>query len=83
MPGRILSVLVRVPISVKRHHDRDNSYKGKCLMALAHSFRDLVHFSPLFMVEHGSVKADVVLEKKLRVTHLDLQAIGRVHVHTG
>ena len=32
-------ILVRVSIAVKRHHDYGNSYKGKYLIGVAHSFR--------------------------------------------
>ena len=34
-------------------------------LGLAFNFRGLVHYA------HGSVKADMVLEKELRVLHLD------------
>ena len=31
-----MAVLVRVSIAVKRHHDHDNSYKGKHLIRVAY-----------------------------------------------
>jgi hypothetical protein len=37
-------------------------------LGLAYSFRGSVHY------HHGSVEADLVLEKELRVLHLDPQA---------
>ena len=63
-------VLVRVPIAVKRHHDHSNSYKRK-----AFHWDGLQSFSPLSS-GHGGMQADMVLEKELRVPHLDPQAIG-------
>ena len=39
--------------------------KDIILLWLAYNFRGLVHYT------HGSVKADMVLEKELRVLHLD------------
>jgi hypothetical protein len=41
-------------------------------LGLAYSFRGSVHY--LHGGKHGSVQADMVLEKKLRVLHLDLKA---------
>ena len=41
-------------------------------LGLAYSFRGLVHY--LYGRKHGSLQADIVLEKELRVLHLDLQA---------
>ena len=65
------SVLVRVSVSVKRHHDHTNSYKGK-LVEVAYSSE--VQFI-IIMVEHDSVQADMMLERELRVLHLDFQAV--------
>ena len=42
--SRLLSVLDRVSIAVKRHHDRGNSYKGKHLLEVATWFRGSVHY---------------------------------------
>lgn len=47
-----------------------NSYKGKYAIEAALKFRDLVH-------RHGGRQADVVLEKNLRVLHLNPQPAGR------
>ena len=61
-------VLVSVSVSVKRHHDHCNSYKGKHLIGVAYISEVE---SIITMVGHGSVQADMVLEKKPRVLHLD------------
>ena len=55
---------LRVSIAVKRHHDYSSCYKGKHL-GLAHNFRGVVHYC--HGRNHGSMQADVVLEKELRV----------------
>jgi hypothetical protein len=44
-------------------------------MGLAYKFRALVHHHD--GGKCGSMQADMVLEKKLRVLHLDTQAAGR------
>ena len=49
-------------------------YKEQHLLGLAYIFRDLVHY------HHGSMQADMVLEKELRVLHLDLQAAEQDYV---
>jgi hypothetical protein len=46
-------------------------------LGLAYSFRGLVHY------RHGSMQADMVLEKELRVLHLDLQEQKETMSHTG
>ena len=62
-------------IAVKRHHDQGNSYKAKHFIGAG---LQVQKFSPLSSwQEHGSVQADMVLEKKLRVLHLDLKAARR------
>jgi hypothetical protein len=48
---------------------RENIYLG-----LAYTFRGLVHCHGR---EHSSTQADMVLEKELRILHLDLQATGK------
>ena len=48
--GFIPSVLVKVSIAVKRHHDHGNFYKGKHLIRVACTFRDLVHY------HHGMIR---------------------------
>ena len=40
----LIDVIVRVSIAVKRHHDHNNSYKGKPLIGVAYSFRGSVHY---------------------------------------
>ena len=59
-------------IAVKGHHDQCNSYKGKHLIRLAYSFRGSVHYH--HGGKHGSIQADMMLEKELRVLHIDLWA---------
>ena len=56
-------------MAVKRHHDQGNSHKDKLL---AYSFRGSVYYH--HGRKHGSMQADMVLEKELRVLHLDLKA---------
>ena len=56
-----VSRCLRVPIAVNRHHDHGNCYKGKHFIGVAYSS---VHH------HHGSMQADIVLEKELRVLHL-------------
>ena len=68
-------VLVRVSIAVKRHHDHGISYKGRHIIVVALLwFRDLVHYH--HGGKQGSMQADRVLDKELRVLHLDSQATG-------
>ena len=53
-------VLLKVFLTVKIHHDHDNSYKVKHLIeVMAYSFKGLVHFH--HSEEHGGVQADMVL----------------------
>ena len=58
----IMLFLVRISVSVKRHYDHDNSYKGKHLIGVAYSFGGLLHY--LQGGKQDSMQADVVLEKK-------------------
>lgn len=74
-PLHSLSFLLRVSIAVERYHGPSNSSKGKHITGAGLQFRALVHCH--HEKEHGGVLADVVLEKVLRVPHLDLQtAVG-------
>ena len=52
------SVLVRVSIAVKRHHDQGNSYKGHLIGA--HTLRGPVHYYD--GGKHGRVQANMALE---------------------
>ena len=61
-------LLVRDSVAVKRHHDPNNSYKGKHLIKAGLKFRGLVHYH--HGRKHGSMQADTVLEKELRVFFL-------------
>jgi hypothetical protein len=65
-------VLVRVSIAVKRHHDHGNSYKET--LGLAYSFRGSVHCH--HGGKHGSMKTDMVKEKRLRVLYAFLKKIS-------
>ena len=61
------SVIVRVFIAVKRHHDHSNSYKGNISLGLVDSFRGLVQYHG---GEHGGWKyngmqAGMVLESSI------------------
>ena len=58
-------VLVRVPIIVKRHHGRGNSYKEKHLTGAHSQLRGLVSYH--HGRKRGGMQADMVLEKELRV----------------
>lgn len=50
-----------------RHHDHGNSNKRKHVIVVA--YRSKIQ-SIAIMVERGSVQADMVLERELRVLHL-------------
>ena len=56
----------------ERHHDYSKSYKGKHLIGSGLKLRGLVHYS--HSGNPDSWKADMVLEKKLRILQLDPQA---------
>jgi hypothetical protein len=49
---------------VKKHHDQDSFIKANISLELAYSFRGSVHYH--HDRKHGSIQADMVLEKKLR-----------------
>ena len=71
-----VSTHLRVSTTVKRHRDhRDHSYKKTFNWGLAHDFIGLVHYH--HGRKHGSMQADTVLEKELKILHLDPQAAGR------
>ena len=65
------SVLVQISISVSRHHDRINSHIGKLLSGASLQFRVQ---SIIIMVGHGSMQADVMLKKEMRLLHFDPQS---------
>ena len=54
-----------------RLHDHSNAYKGNISLGLAYRFRGSVHYH--HGGKHGSIQADMMLEKELRVVHLDWQ----------
>ena len=57
---------------MNRHHDQGNSYKGQHLIGAALQFQGSVHYHHARI--HWSIQADMVLEKELRILHLDLKA---------
>ena len=59
---------------MKRHHDHCNSYKGEHLIGAGLQFRGLVHFC--HGGKHSGVQLDTVLEKGLRVLHLNPEGAG-------
>jgi hypothetical protein len=59
----VSSVCLRVSIAVKRYHGHNNSYKGKHLIGAGLPFQYLVHYH--HGGNHGSMQADMVLEKEL------------------
>jgi hypothetical protein len=65
---------------MKRLYDHGNSFKEKYLTGAVLQFRGLVHC--LHFRKHSSVQADMVLERELRVLHLNVQAAGRRLRHT-
>ena len=67
-------LLVRVSIVVKRHHDHSNSYTGKTLTEAGLQFRARCHHSG----KHGNTQVDTVLERDLRVLHLDQKVVERM-----
>ena len=60
---------------MKRHRGYSNSYKGWHLIGAGVQFRGLVHCH--HGGKHGGMQADMVLERKLRVLHMDPQGAGR------
>ena len=62
-------------IAAKRHHDQDNSYKGKHLIGAG---LQVQRCSPLSSWQkHGSLQVDMVLEE-LRVLQVDLKKARRL-----
>ena len=57
----MITDLVRSSIAVKRYHDHGNSYKEKHLIGAVLQFRGSVHYH--HGGKHGSMQADMVLEK--------------------
>lgn len=60
---------------MKTHHDHKNFYEGKnSQLKLDYNFSVLIHYN------HGRIDSDIlvgmVMEKQLRVLHLDLQKTG-------
>lgn len=65
--GEVRTGCLRVSTAGKRHHDHSNSKA-----ALVHSSRRLAHHRR--EDKHGGTQASMVLEKELRVLHLDPQS---------
>ena len=59
---------------MKRNHNHSNSYKGEHFAGAGLQFGGLVHCR--HGRKHGSLQVDMVLEKELRVLHLDPKAAG-------
>ena len=66
---------LRVSISVKRRYDHGNSYKRQHLIKAGLQFWGFLHWD--HGRKHDGTQADVVLERKLRVLHLNRHAAGR------
>jgi hypothetical protein len=65
-------------IAVKRYHDQGNFYKGKHFIMAGLQFQVQSLIVPYHHSQkHGSVEAGMVLDKELRVLHLDLKASKR------
>ena len=61
-PRLLIHSCLGVSMTVKRHHDRDCSYKGKHSIVMAHlQFRGSVHYH--HGREYDRVQADMVLAK--------------------
>jgi len=77
------AVLVRVDCceEMPGPHDHSNSYKDKHLGGAGLLFQRCSPLWPLW--EHGSVQADMVLEKELGAPALDLKAAEETVCHTG
>ena len=60
---------------MKRHHDGGNTYKGKDLFGAGLLFRELVHYH--HGRKHDDMQTEMMLEKMLRVLHLDRQSVER------
>ena len=61
---------------MERYHDHSNSYKEKHLIGAGLQFQSLYCHGR----DHGRMHADMVLEKEMRVLHLDLK---ETVCHTG
>jgi hypothetical protein len=61
---------------VKRYCDQGYSYKKQHLIEAGLQNQSLVHYHHHGR-KHGSILADMILEKELRVPHLDLKAVRR------
>ena len=62
-------ILTRVSVTVKRQHYHSNFYKGKYLAGADFQFQRFIHYH--HGENPGSLQADMLLEKELRVLHLD------------
>ena len=66
-PLLLLTILVRVSIAVKRHHELLQRKTFNWAWLTVSEVQSIIT-----MAGHGSVQASMVLEKELRVLHLDL-----------
>ena len=58
---------------MKKHHGHKSCYKGQYFVGAGLEFRGLVHYC--HCGKHDSVQAGMMLQKDLRVLHLDPQAV--------
>lgn len=68
----LICALVRVSVAVQRHREHSNSHEGKQFIGVAYSSE----VPSIVMVGRGSVRADMVLQKELRILYLDPKARG-------
>ena len=61
--------------AVKRHHDQSNTDKENHIFGAGLQFRSLIHYH--YGRKHCTIQVDMVLEKELRVLHLDWQETRR------
>jgi hypothetical protein len=63
---------------LKVHHEQVNSYKGQHLIGADLQLISLAHYHG---AKHGGVQTGMVLEKEVRIPHLDLKAAIRLEFH--
>jgi hypothetical protein len=61
-------------ITVKRHHDQGNAYKGKHFTGADLQFQNSLHYH--HGGKHGNMQADMVLQE-LRALHIDPKTARR------
>lgn len=71
----MISVIVRIPVAMKRYHDQGKSYQSKHLVGADLQFQRLS--PPSSWQEAWQYIADMVLEKEPKVLLLDLKVARR------